>query len=133
MNLKYKIRCSKFKSKDKKFNNNFVENISLYKVNSKIFKIRIDLKHRHFTIDAFCSSTSDNSQGVMFSYNLDPHKLSSEKGARDEYFATIDFLGFPSEKYELKTDRDKNTLEIIFIKRSKEVLLDDRKLRPKKV
>lgn len=133
MELKYKTICFKKDSDRTKVPNNYVENVRLSKINNDTYKVTIDFKHRYYEILAFCGGS--NSNGVMVEYCKNPHEENEKIRSKDEYCLDIEFEGFPSEKFDVFTDRHKESLELLFIKRKaieNEKIITNKGLKPRK-
>lgn len=112
--LTYEIQCLKVnkKSSYRKVKNNFVKELSLIKMGNIGYKVLVENKHRGWEIDA--TGSSDDNQSVLLSYQKDRFKEDSP-----EYVVSILIKDFPYEKYEMLLDKNKETLEIFFIKKVK--------------
>lgn len=112
--FKYEVLCLKVNKKSpyRKVKNNFVKELSLIKMGNVGYKVLVENKHRGYEIDA--TGGSDNDQSVTLSYQKDRFKEGSQ-----EYVVFISIKDFPYEKYEMLLDRNKETLEIFFIKKVK--------------
>lgn len=93
--------------------NNFLEEIKCFEVSGVGFKASLSLKHRHF--DILSTNIEETSQGITLNYFDNPFEENDI--LKNEFMLAIDFQNVPYEEYDIIYSRDKEVLDILFIRK----------------
>lgn len=119
MKLKYKGRFWKNTRKgSKSVSNNFIRSIQLRRYSAGVLVVAIELDNNTANLTATGSGPKDQ-QGIHLEYEKNGKKF-------DCY---LEFSGFDSRKYTLVCNRVKKGYEVYFIKRGREVFVQEKSFR----